>query len=342
MRIGVIGCAHGELNRIYSSLPASAYLLLICGDFLSARDFESMSVPEKYKKLGDFEKYFRGELKAPCLTIFIGGNHECSNYLWELYYGGYVAPNIYYLGQSSLISVGGISIAGISGIHNERDCNSGYFESFPFRGKHVRSIYHTRSFEVFKLQQIKKPIDIFLSHDWPKNICHYGNLEELLERKPFFKTDIKTGNLGNPALEQLLLELKPKNWFSAHLHVKFEAVVRHADRETKFMALDKCLPRRQFLHIFEMGSPVKAPLKVKIDKDWISILRATQNLFPRGFGSFMAPQMLNIAQNNESFIPEFDKSGNKKFCAKFQLPDPKELLNKPSAVEENPDEIALD
>ena len=75
MRIGVIGCAHGELNRIYSSLPASGlYLLLICGDFQalrSARDFESMSVPEKYKKLGDFEKYFRGELKAPCLTIFI-------------------------------------------------------------------------------------------------------------------------------------------------------------------------------------------------------------------------------------------------------------------------------
>jgi len=33
------------------------------------------------------------------LTIFIGGNHEASNYLQELPYGGWVAPNIYYLGE---------------------------------------------------------------------------------------------------------------------------------------------------------------------------------------------------------------------------------------------------
>jgi len=33
------------------------------------------------------------------LTIFIGGNHEASNYLQELPYGGWVAHNIYYLGE---------------------------------------------------------------------------------------------------------------------------------------------------------------------------------------------------------------------------------------------------
>lgn len=36
---------------------------------------------------------------APVLTIFIGGNHEASNYLQELPYGGWVAPNIYYMGK---------------------------------------------------------------------------------------------------------------------------------------------------------------------------------------------------------------------------------------------------
>ena len=33
------------------------------------------------------------------LTIFVGGNHEASNHLQELPYGGWVAPNIYYLGK---------------------------------------------------------------------------------------------------------------------------------------------------------------------------------------------------------------------------------------------------
>jgi len=37
-------------------------------------------------------RYYSGELVAPVLTIFIGGNHEASNYLQELPYGGWVAP----------------------------------------------------------------------------------------------------------------------------------------------------------------------------------------------------------------------------------------------------------
>jgi hypothetical protein len=43
-------------------------------------------------------RYYSGEKKAPVLTVFIGGNHEASNYLQELPYGGWVAPDIYYLG----------------------------------------------------------------------------------------------------------------------------------------------------------------------------------------------------------------------------------------------------
>lgn len=45
-------------------------------------------------------RYYSGEKKAPVLTIFIGGNHEASNHLQELPYGGWVAPNIYYLGKT--------------------------------------------------------------------------------------------------------------------------------------------------------------------------------------------------------------------------------------------------
>lgn len=43
-------------------------------------------------------RYYSREKEAPVLTIFIGGNHEASNHLQELCYGGWAAPNIYYLG----------------------------------------------------------------------------------------------------------------------------------------------------------------------------------------------------------------------------------------------------
>lgn len=31
------------------------------------------------------DRYYIGEKVAPLLTIVIGGNHEASNYLWELW-----------------------------------------------------------------------------------------------------------------------------------------------------------------------------------------------------------------------------------------------------------------
>ena len=50
----------------------------------------------------------------------VGGNHEAANHLWELYYGGWVAPNIYYLGAAGVVNFGGVRIAGLSGIFNPR------------------------------------------------------------------------------------------------------------------------------------------------------------------------------------------------------------------------------
>lgn len=72
--------------------------------------------------------------------------------------------------------------------------------------------------------------------------------------------------LGSPPAQMLLEELKPRFWFSAHLHVKFAALVDHGKGSsaakgaavasvssgasaTRFLALDKCLPRRKFLQV---------------------------------------------------------------------------------------------
>lgn len=120
MKLAVVGCAHGELETIYATLEkqqnVKVDLLLCCGDFQALRnEYDGMCMASKKMAMGSFYKYYSGEKVAPVLTIFIGGNHEASNYLQELPFGGWVAPNIYYLGSAGCISVGGIRIAGISG-----------------------------------------------------------------------------------------------------------------------------------------------------------------------------------------------------------------------------------
>ena len=76
-----------------------------------------MACPDKYKSMCSFYKYYSGEAIAPVLTVFIGGNHEATNYLQELAYGGWVAPNIFYLGYAGVVEVNGVRIGGLSGIY---------------------------------------------------------------------------------------------------------------------------------------------------------------------------------------------------------------------------------
>ena len=162
--IAVEGCCHGELDNIYASVEQLAAVhgtkidvLLICGDFQAVRnqaDLATMACPVKYRDMRTFYKYYSGEAVAPVLTIFIGGNHEASNHNWELYHGGWVAPNIYFLGYAGVVNVGGVRIAGSSGIFNGRHYQMGHYEKPPFDDDAVRSAYHVRELEVRRLLQL--------------------------------------------------------------------------------------------------------------------------------------------------------------------------------------------
>lgn len=80
--------------------------------------------------------------------------------------------------------------------------------------------------------KIQMPIDIFMSHDWPRGIYYYGSTKELLRKKKFLRQEVESNSLGSPAAEELLAHLQPNYWFSAHLHVKFAAIMQHAVRVT--------------------------------------------------------------------------------------------------------------
>ncbi|KXS19892.1 DBR1-domain-containing protein [Gonapodya prolifera JEL478] len=356
MKIAIEGCCHGELEKIYGTLSYIEQtqgividLLLICGDFQAIRneaDMESIACPAKYRRMGGFYKYYSGELRAPIPTIFIGGNHEASNYLWELYHGGWVAPNIYFLGFAGVVNFGGIRIGGVSGIFKQNHFNLGHFERQPYGESDQRSIYHVRKYNVFRLMQIQSSLDIFLSHDWPRGMSGFGNTKRLVTRRPFFAEEVRTNTLGSPPAEALLKKLRPSYWFSAHLHVKYAALYPHheaadtlsaetlvttqasatnpdaidigldedddddvrSDKEeeatvkaqasdtqgalgsstsvpdvdvsnpavkvTRFLALDKCLPGRDFLQVIDVPSDNNLPKDFYYDEEWLAIMRS--------------------------------------------------------------------
>ncbi|KAL4752032.1 hypothetical protein BDW72DRAFT_172321 [Aspergillus terricola var. indicus] len=238
VRIAIEGCGHGCLHSIYASVERAATLkgwdgvdlLIIGGDFQAVRnsnDMACMSVPNKYKEIGDFHEYYSGQRTAPYLTIFVGGNHEASNHLFELYYGGWVAPNIYYMGAANVLRFGPLRIAGLSGIWKGRDYRKPHFERLPYNDDDIKSIYHVRELDVRKLLQVRTQVDVGLSHDWPRQVEYCGDWQQLFRAKPLFRRDSQNGTLGSTAAEYVLNRLRPAYWFSAHLHVKFAASVQH-------------------------------------------------------------------------------------------------------------------
>lgn len=175
----------------------------------------------------DFHEYYSGARTAPYLTIFIGGNHEASNYMWELYYGGWAAPNIYYMGAANVVQLGPLRIAGLSGIWKGYNYRKPHFERLPYNDDDVRSIYHVRELDIRKLLQLRSQVDIGLSHDWPNGMEWKGNYGQLFRFKPHFEQDAKSGQLGSIAATTVLERLRPPYWFSAHLHAKFSAIWEH-------------------------------------------------------------------------------------------------------------------
>ena len=193
----------------------------------NASDLNCMAAPVKYREIGDFHEYYSGARTAPCLTLFIGGNHEASSYMQELYYGGWVAPNIYYMGAANVVCLGPLRIAGLSGIWKGYNYKRAHHERLPYNSDDIRSVYHVRELDVRKLLQVRTQVDIGLSHDWPRGVEWSGDHRRLFSQKNLFEAESRAGTLGSAAAKYVLDCLRPAYWFSAHMHIKFSAIVTH-------------------------------------------------------------------------------------------------------------------
>lgn len=313
LKVAVIGCAHGELDGIYAAIRETEEksgikvdVVLCAGDFQAVRnraDMESLACPPKYRDMRSFWKYYNGTLHAPIPTFFIGGNHEASNHLQEIPLGGLVAPNIYFLGYAGVVNFRGLRLAGVSGTYVEHGYRRKRTERPPYAGSSIRSVYHMREEDVNRILRLSPKrndagsspigrtngVDVMLSHDWPRGITDYGDLQALLKAKPFLRTEIAEGSFGNAPMMQVLRSLRPTYWFSAHMHVKFPAIVSHQSSNssetcTKFLALDKVLPRRDFLQILDIQVDCETDQHdqpqleegehpVHLDLEWLTVLR---------------------------------------------------------------------
>jgi lariat debranching enzyme len=85
--------------------------------------------------------------------------------LFFRYHGGWLAPNIYFLGAAGSIYINPtiadpskaapIRLSGMSGIYKSFDYKRGHFETVPFNEKSVKSAYHVREYDVLKLKQVR-------------------------------------------------------------------------------------------------------------------------------------------------------------------------------------------
>ncbi|OQO05689.1 hypothetical protein B0A48_09782 [Cryoendolithus antarcticus] len=278
LRLAIEGCGHGTLHAIYASIAHACKakgwpgvdLLIIGGDFQSVRngfDLNVVAMPAKYREMGDFHEYYSGSRKAPYLTVFVGGNHEASNYLFELYYGGWVAEEIYYMGAANVLRIGAVRIAGLSGIWKAYNYRKVHYERLPYNESEMKSIYHIRELDVRKLLQIRTQVDVGISHDWPRGVEWQGDWAKLFRRKGHFEEDARSGQLGSVAAKLVMERLRPRWWFSAHLHCKFAGVVKHGEQSNGAVKADGAATQGPSLPATSSAPTPKNAEEIELDLD---------------------------------------------------------------------------
>lgn len=219
--VAVVGDVHGAMwttIRLLSGWEKARKrtldLVLQVGDFEPHRDeldLSTMAAPAKYRKLGDFPIFARGEAQFPWPIWFIGGNHEPYGWLETMSEGGELARNCHFIGRANIVEIEGLRVAGLSGIFKPELFSQVRPDVSGFSQKSNKDWIGWNERDIERLLSLGRA-DVLLLHEWPGAF-------DANQRHPPDET-------GRAWIELLLDSLRPKMIFCGHLHARFKSATR--------------------------------------------------------------------------------------------------------------------
>lgn len=241
LTFAVVGDVHGEhraMVRLVSGLARARGVepvaVLQVGDFEPHRhegDLQSMAAPQKYRHVGDFPRFFRGEEAFPWPLYFIGGNHEPYAFLDETPDGATLAPGCHYLGRVGAVELHGLRVVGVSGIHHPERSRGPRPPGTEFRTVSNKEFTYFTEAELDQALDLG-PADVLMLHSWPAGLVMLEELSAATGRR-FFGEDV-----GNAPAQALVALMRPKLLLLGHMHVPLRRTLRWPDGgETQVIAL---------------------------------------------------------------------------------------------------------
>lgn len=213
-----VGDVHGHMRRMVRLVEAKAraarvevQCVLQVGDFEPHRDLDdvaTMAAPAKYRHLGDFHLFHQGKARFPWPVWFIGGNHEPYGFLDRLEPGAAVADNCFWFGRTGRRTIGGLDVAGLSGIAVEGKANTPRPPIEQIGRTKKKAYIHFTEDEVAGLLS-DDPVDVLLVHDWPRGAY--------TDDTPRRRAD-RPEEVGNEWARLLVDTLRPQLVLAGHMH----------------------------------------------------------------------------------------------------------------------------
>ncbi len=249
-RFAVVGDVHGDhwamirhLTGWERSRRKSLDFVLQVGDFEPHRheaDLATMAAPAKYRDLGDFPMFARGDAEFPWPVYFIGGNHEPYGFLDALPdYSpdtSHVLRGCFYFGRAGLIKIQGLRVAGLSGIFQPHLFHETRPDISQFGARSNKDWIGWNESDIEKLLTLGRA-DIFLLHEWPI---------EFSDGQRHF-ADIAAREWIELALESL----RPDLIFCGHLHFRLRSAARVGGADVPVQCLAQVSRGRDCFAVFE-------------------------------------------------------------------------------------------